>query len=1073
MMSTQIIRAKLLFPRPSQRTLPRLRIQKRLAEMVDYRLAILQAGAGYGKSTALAHFAQEQAQVVWIHLDLESGDPHLFLQYLIQGCRHSLPAISQTPLVLLEEKTEHPLNDNWQPIVNSLLNELTDIVPNTLLVFDDAHYLNHSAQSSKILNHLIDLAPSHLQIALTTRYPLELPSLVNWRVRGELLEIGQMELAFTLSEINSLFQQHYQLVLDSDDLTLLATQSEGWAIALQMVAQHLQRGDSHTLSQTLAHLADSDGDLFTFLAQEVVAQQPLDIQTFLLETGVLHTLTPTFCDAYRRQKDSSQILHYLAENGLFVTMIGENQMRYHPLFHDLLCRQLPAGILQQNHLRAGQCYQTLGQPEAAIPHLLAAEAYDNSANLLTNIGRQMLLAGRLNRLAEWIGALPLPILSAYPALLIYLGDIARYHSHFEEALGWYRQAEQLYRKRQENAGISHALRGQARVYLDTVNPSQAEHLLQEALRLSDGQEDRASQTRLLELLAENALNQGRTSDAASFQERAKALLTEGPGEAELSVRMQLRTGLLDEARQILEKRAQNEEREPIHRPRAHRETLLLLSLILSFQGEQEAAYQTAIAGTERGQLLDSPFVTAVGYMRQGHSWLTLKSAEGYARAELLFQQAIALSQQIDVPRLKVEAAWGLCQAHGFRGQLAQAEGVVAMGGEIAMAAGDEWIVGLLKLTIGASYLLAGQYSSADLTLREAKLIFQNCADAFGLTVTHLWRALLWLRLDDAARLGRELADLLGSAQTERYRFLFSKRTLLGPPDPAMMIPLLLAAREMPASHKTAHQLLTQLGLPDLLYHPGYQLRIQTLGRFRLWRGAEDVPASAWKRQHARKLLLLFLTHHHKMLEREQIVDLLWREAPIERAFRDFKSAYNSLCNLLEPNRKRNTPSAYILRDGSQYGWRASADVSLDFLGFQQHLDQGDALWQSEPEKAMGHYENGLTLYAGNFLQEYPYEEWAVEMREHLLTRYLRTAERVAQVQTAQANWEGVIVTCEAILRYDSCWEQAYRLLMTAYHQLDNRPQVIRVYRRCRQLLQDELGIAPSESTISLLAQLRG
>ena len=41
-------------------------------------------------------------------------------------------------------------------------------------------------------------------------------------------------------------------------------------------------------------------------------------------------------------------------------------------------------------------------------------------------------------------------------------------------------------------GISRAWRGQALVYLDTVRPSRAEDLLQEALRLNDGLDDRAA-----------------------------------------------------------------------------------------------------------------------------------------------------------------------------------------------------------------------------------------------------------------------------------------------------------------------------------------------------------------------------------------------------------------------------------------------------------------------------------------------------------------------------------------------------------------------------------------------------
>ena len=42
---------------------------------------------------------------------------------------------------------------------------------------------------------------------------------------------------------------------------------------------------------------------------------------------------------------------------------------------------------------------------------------------------------------------------------------------------------------------------------------------------------------------------------------------------------------------------------------------ITLSLILAFQGEQERAKQAALEGAERGNLLGSHFITAVGHMR--------------------------------------------------------------------------------------------------------------------------------------------------------------------------------------------------------------------------------------------------------------------------------------------------------------------------------------------------------------------------------------------------------------------------------------------------------------------------
>jgi LuxR family maltose regulon positive regulatory protein len=133
----------------------------------------------------------------------------------------------------------------------------------------------------------------------------------------------------------------------------------------------------------------------------------------------------------------------------------------------------------------------------------------------------------------------------------------------------------------------------------------------------------------------------------------------------------VRTGRLEEARQGLEERAEIEKRKPVQTPRAHRETLLILSLIYSFIGKAEEAYQTAVEGTQRGNELKSPFVTAVGYMRQGHA-LMLTGVEhtiedNYTQARHQFEKSVEISRTLVVPRLLVEADWGLCRAYGYRG----------------------------------------------------------------------------------------------------------------------------------------------------------------------------------------------------------------------------------------------------------------------------------------------------------------------------------------------------------------------------------------------------------------------
>lgn len=1067
------VRTKLSPPRLHRRILHRPRVAHRLLEAREYRLTIVQAGAGYGKSTALAALGGSGQPLVWYRLGAEDADPFVFLLHLVQGFRTALSALSEAPLVALEEWERDRRGALWTTVVDLLINELSEhLRAPLLLILDDFHLLVESSEPIRILDRLIGRAPSDLHVILSTRYPPSLPSLVTWRVRGEVLEIGARELAFTPDEIATLFQTHYGYSLTPSERETLADRTEGWAIALQLILQGLRNGAVSTLSQALERLSSPSQDLFAYLAQEVLDRLPPDVQEFLLLTAVLREMTPPICDGLRNARDSEPMLRYLLESGLFVVDLGGGHVRYHHLFREFLCHRLAPPVAREIHRKAAACWAERGEEKEAIYHLLAAEAFEEAAEMLDRVGREMVRAGQLDALAGWLGALPPEVLANHPALLIYLGDIARLHSRFNEALGWYRQAENRSRARGDLSGVGQALRGQARVYLDTVNPSQAEHLLQEALRLADGQEDRETHARLLELLAENRLNMGRPEEAERLRAQARQRREEGPGEAELAVRVLLRTGRLEQARRLLEERAEVEQREPVLRPRAHRETLLLLSLILSLQGEAEPAYQRAVEGTQRGRLLHSPFVTAVGLMRQGHAWLLQEEARAYEEACRCYREAIGLGDQLAVPRLKVEAFWGLCRAHGFRGEIQAAREDAERGIAIARQAGDEWISALIQVSMGAGYLLARRYDEAAEWLHLAWTAFRECGDTFGEAVARLWQCLLWWKKEDTPRLKRGLEDLLRLVSEHGYEYLFARKTLLGPPDPRSLVPLLIFARDAGVEETTARNLLARQGLERIQFHPGYQLRVQTLGPFRAWRGMEEIAPHQWQREKARQLFQILLTHRHSLLDRDEIIEALWPGTDPEIGRRDFKVSFSTLCRVLEPHKHPHSPSAYLVRDGSRYGLRPEADLWLDAEAFERWVAEGDRLRDREPEAMIDGYRRALSLYQGNFLEECLYEDWCSEERERLLTLYLRTADRLARTLVEKGEWEEAIGICQAILARDDCWEQAYRLMMVAYARMGNRVQALRTYQRCVERLGEVLQVGPADETVRLYETIR-
>ncbi|OIO98562.1 MAG: hypothetical protein AUK03_01140 [Anaerolineae bacterium CG2_30_64_16] len=1132
-----LLRTKLAKPRLHRRVLARPGLVGRLRQALEYRVTLLQAGTGYGKTTILAALDDDPAYcLAWYSLDQEDRDPQQFLTYLINAFRVNMPHLPETPLVLLAELTSNGGGNQWSTVLDALVNALDRTLDRpTLLVLDDYHFVAGSPAVNHLTERLLSYLPPDLHVILAARHPINLPALITWRARAEVLEIGRRELAFQPDEIEALFRDAYDMQLTPAEVTALADKTEGWPIALQLTWQSLRSGAATDVAHLFAAARASDSlpALFDYLAHELLDRQPAEIAAFLRDTAVLRELTAGACDAVREvcptpagepcdlggaaagsptgslersPASSIGLLSQLHDLDLFTIALGDNHYRYHHLFHDFLRQQAardPAG-LSERHRRGAAFFQAQGDLEEAIYHWLAAAAFPEAADTIESISETVLRAGRLDTVANWIDAIPPDVLADHPRLQAFLGDVYRLRSRFDEALAWYRTAEQTWRARGDPAGVSRALRGQALVYLDTVRPAPAESLLQEALRLVDGIEDRETHARLLELVAENKLNIGKPDEAEALRERARALREEGPGEDALSLRVKLRTGRLAEARQILVARADAERQAGrdghMHLPRAHRETVLLLALIDAFQGQAASAFALAEEGIALGERLNSPFVTAVGHMRLGHAWQLQQDAPGFSekagpwsalwpRDEAIrcYRTAIALGDRLAVRRTRAEAMWGLTRAYGFfpaergsaRSDLASAERAAAEGVETALWAGDAWVAALTELALGASYVLARQPEQALSILPRVLAAFRDCGDSFGRAATRLWLSLAYLESGQEGHFRSCVEELLALCETHGYDYLLTAPTLLGPPDPRRLIPLLLAARARRCRPAYATRLLAGSGLPEIQVHPGYQLRVQTLGAFRVWRGDTEVTPREWQRDKARQLFQLLLTEHGRWLQREEIVDRLWPRLAPEAAVRDFKVALNALNRAIEPEHPADAPFAFVEREGTAYRFRPEADLWLDAECFERECTAGLRLIETpadtaEPataDKAIAHLRRALAFYQGDYLPEALYEDWPAETRERLLSLYLRASDRLATALIERGLYEAGLDICQAILAHDRCWERAYRLMMVAHARQGNRSQAIRAYQRCAEVLREQLDVTPAPETTQLFKRV--
>ena len=95
----------------------------------------------------------------------------------------------------------------------------------------------------------------------------------------------------------------------------------------------------------------------------------------------------------------------------------------------------------------------------------------------------------------------------------------------------------------------------------------------------------------------------------------------------------------------------------------------------------------------------------------------------------------------------------------------------------------------------------------------------------------MWLAVLAMhRQEDEGRLKGFLEILFRDLGAHSYEFLFTKRTLFGPPDLGALAPLLIEASRLGVDREHVDWIRSVTGLPELEYHPGYTCLLYTSWR---------------------------------------------------------------------------------------------------------------------------------------------------------------------------------------------------------------------------------------------------
>lgn len=421
-MDLPITKTKITIPRRLSWTWTRQRLISYLDDLLEYRLTLIAAPAGYGKTTLLVDLAhQVEYPVAWLALDPLDQDFHRFLLYFIAAINNQFPdfGMASASLITSLGKSEKFTQQILQTIVNDIYENIHE---HFALVLDDYHLVDQNQEINNFINQFAREMDENSHLVIASRSLLSLPDLPLLVGRSQVKGVSFEELAFRSEEIEALLNQKYRLEITQKDAIRLLEETEGWVTGLLLSAKTTGIGlEEHGRASRTTGV-----DLYDYLAQQVLDQQDPKMKAFLLQTSVLEEFNEKLLfDTLGHPPDGGRwqtLINKIQDHNLFVQPV-ENEgtwLRYHHLFRDFLQHQFhqlhPDQELELFY-QLFKTYNKYGWLEKAYEICCKIGDPELTEEFIQSTSSILFHNGQINLLNSWIEDLPRGLIESSPGLL--------------------------------------------------------------------------------------------------------------------------------------------------------------------------------------------------------------------------------------------------------------------------------------------------------------------------------------------------------------------------------------------------------------------------------------------------------------------------------------------------------------------------------------------------------------------------------------------------------------------------------------------------------------------------------
>ncbi len=345
----EYIATRTKMPSVTHKTLvERPRLVEKLSHSLRYRITLIHAPHGYGKSIAVSQFfAIHQISYAYMQFSAEDDYPDAFIFYL-----------NRMLLSLLDEATQ-PEELADEQIRNSI-NLLAKQDRVRYLIFDTVEVLHHK-EITAWFSFLVEFLPDSMHLLLVGSDVSVFPKSYIETV----LPISREVLAFTKDEVKQLAEL-FSIEMDEATSTFLLARTWGSPLLINACLTQSSTICRKQLENRLTELED----YFSQIWQEV----PRKAKAALLFTALLGEFSLESTNQAFNSKIEDGV-NQLVEKSLFLEIDAQGKVVIHPLYRSFLLKRLKSR--KNNRIKA--------VVERALTHLLETESYREAIMMVLEI----------------------------------------------------------------------------------------------------------------------------------------------------------------------------------------------------------------------------------------------------------------------------------------------------------------------------------------------------------------------------------------------------------------------------------------------------------------------------------------------------------------------------------------------------------------------------------------------------------------------------------------------------------------------------------------------------------------